>query len=58
MKKELNPVVAGIIVAILLGGIAFWFYTKAGGKTFSKSESRGGFGIRMDPPKVQGGAGQ
>jgi hypothetical protein len=54
MKRELNPVVGGVILVVLLVGIVVWFYSQSGGKTFSKSEARGDFGIKVDMSKVQG----
>lgn len=57
MKGQVSPVVAGIIVVVLLGGLGYWLFTKAGGKTFTKSEmnnsmSSGRMDIKVDPNKI------
>jgi hypothetical protein len=47
MKTQLNPVVAGVIVAIVLVVVFYFAYTKASGKTFTKSEARGSMDLKV-----------
>ena len=47
MKSELNPVIAVVVIALVVGlGILFW--SKGQGTTFTKAEAHGKLGERMD----------
>ncbi|MCX6360740.1 MAG: hypothetical protein NT029_13070 [Armatimonadetes bacterium] len=50
MKKEINPVVAGVVLAVVVAVIGYFVYTRSAGTTFSKSESRG---IQFDASKAK-----
>ena len=50
MKKEISPVIAGVILVIVVAVVGFFIYKKSEGTTFTKSSARG---IQFDAGKVK-----
>ncbi len=50
MRKEINPVVAGVILAVVVAIVGYIIYTRSAGTTFTKSGARG---IQFDAGKAK-----
>jgi hypothetical protein len=50
MKKEINPVVAAVVLAVVVAIVGYFIYTKSAGTTFTKSGARG---IQFDAGKAK-----
>ena len=53
MKSQLNPAVAGAIIAVVVLIVGFLMYKNAG-KTMTKDEASGKSGIQMTAPAGDG----
>jgi hypothetical protein len=61
MKSQVSPVIAAVLIVLALGGLGYFLFTQASGKTFTKSEmnnslSKGRMDIKVDPSKLPSGS--